>query len=85
MMREGVLSMKIDNFVRGCLLAIVVLLALLVFRPSVHVIAAPPTQWLVIYGGNGNDVATIQSELNAQQAQGFQYVGSHMNSLIFKK
>jgi len=74
--------MKVDNFVRACLAAIVVLLALLLFRPSVHVNAAPPAQWLTMYGTSTD---TTLASLNSAQAQGFQYVGSAGGVLIFKK
>jgi hypothetical protein len=76
--------MKIDSFVRGCLMAIVILLAMLVFRTSVSVKAAPTTQWLVV-DCMGNFGPNVQNALNSAQAQGFQYVGSASTVLIFKK
>ena len=78
--------MKIDSVVRGCLIAFVFLLAMLVFRTSVPVKASPTTQWHVVDISASGGAGYYENVLNTAQAQGWQYVGSAPPSLlIFKK
>jgi len=78
--------MKIDNFVRGCLAAIVLLLGMLAFRPSMQVDAASTTAWFAVQiGGTDHMEAEVVNTLNRRQVDGWQYAGSMGNILIFKK
>jgi hypothetical protein len=72
--------MKTDYIVRSCALAIVLLLAFMVFRPMEPVKAAGNVRWQVIemsYLGNGlnNNPGTV-AILQKMSDDGWQYAGS---------
>lgn len=48
--------------------------------------APPPTQYRAItVAGSGYDPNAVQVALNQQSAQGWEYVGSYFQTMIFKK
>jgi hypothetical protein len=88
--RQEILHMKIDNFVRTCLVLIVLLLGVIAFKPAVTpraVVAAVPTEWSCIdMSGNEPQSAIKCSErLKIAQQEGFQFVGADLNLFIMKK
>jgi hypothetical protein len=91
--------MKTDSFVRGCALAIVFLLALLVFRPMQPVKAAGSVEWEVVslpdLQSKDSTVGLTRDLFRRMSREGWEYVGDthsayvgNPNSgtlLIFKK